>query len=61
MTSKPIFYCTRAKLYSRLVEAGQTPVGQMPNYYIPTLTVWMFERTKEVQEIVDDFYNRLDK
>lgn len=61
MNNKPIFYCTRPRIYALLVEAGYTPINTMPNYYNPKFKVWMFERTKEVQQIVDDFYNSIER
>lgn len=51
-----LYFCTRPRLYSFLVEKGFKVIRTMPNYYNPEYVVWVFEQTPEMEKAKEEFF-----
>ena len=59
--NEKLFFCTRPRLLYILVDNGYQPIDTVPNLFRPEYKTWIFERTEELNQIVDDFYSNLEK
>lgn len=53
------YFCTRPKLYSVLIQSGFRPIEIVPHFTNPDYHVWVFEETKELRDIVEDYYSKI--
>ena len=57
--SNQFYYCTRAKLYSYLVEKGHTPIQVIPNYFKPKYIVWVFQSNEKLEADVSAYFESI--
>lgn len=56
-----MYFCTRLKLMQYLQDKGYQVAGTMPNKYNPKMIVWMFVKTDELMQDIDNYFNELNK
>lgn len=52
------YFCTRPRLYTFLINKGFRPTEVVPHFDNPNYHVWVFDKTPELEEAVEAFFNR---
>lgn len=55
-----VYFCTRVKLYQRLMDAGCVFIGVCPNKWNPNMLAYRFLRDDKLNKIVDEFFEEVD-
>ena len=56
-----MYFCTRLRLMQYLVDKGYKIAGTMPNKYRDDMIVWMFIKTPELMQDVDNYFKNINK
>ena len=56
-----MYFCTRLRLMQYLVDRGYQVVSTAPNKYRNDMIVWMFIKTPELMQDVENYFNELNK
>ncbi|MEA4921406.1 MAG: hypothetical protein VB078_10875 [Clostridiaceae bacterium] len=58
-TENKVYCCKKMRLLEALALAGFTPFGMMPDRKAPSRVVWLFKKTSELENAIEDYYAQI--